>query len=333
MAELINQDTQERVYLTKYHLFGRKKNAVNTFTDNPSISRVHMVIEWKNEQWVIQNKSRNGVWLNSQPLIGEQQYMLQYGDKIALNASSTIAFTVNNLSHPQDKLVQCSPAPDFGNSIGTTSSTTLSELPHIIALNQVNLLPNDAAPEIIVYYSTERHTWMCENAMSLVSNPVQEGDLIHFANTDWMFYTSANQSDPATLESETSQNSDPKYVFHISQDEEFAILKIKHNEIEIDMDARSHHYLTALLARYKNQTANIKTEDSLQGWIPIKKLSKDLGLSESHINIQIHRARKQIEEQFQRFGLTAPEIIERRRGYARFASDNFSIFKGNQQEA
>lgn len=330
MAELINNATQERIYLTKYHVFGRKQKIVNTHIDNPRISRVHMLIEWTNGQWVVHNKSRNGVWLNGKLLDAEQHYLLCNGDKISLTSDASVTFIVHQITPPQDALVQCNEHPAM-------QSAKDDALPYIIPLKQVNLLPDENSPEIILYYHTDKQTWMCENAMSMDSNPVQEGDIIRFANKDWTFFTSSYQNDNETLVSEISESDELKYVFHISQDEEHANLRIKHNETEIDMDVRSHHYLTALLARHKKQTSQLEMENDMQeggfqGWMSIKKLSKDLGLSESHINIQIHRARKQIVEQFQRFGLIAPDIIERRRGYARFASDNFSIFKGNQLE-
>lgn len=331
MAELINNSTQEKIFLTKYHVFGRKKQIVHTLIDNPSVSRIHLLVEWKSDHWVIHNKSRNGVWLNNQLINIDQYYPISQGDNIALTKDQNVTFTVANIDAPIDRLIRY-----HGVLPQEATHKTEPSLPATIELNSVNLLPSEKSPEVIIYYSTEQHSWMCENAMSLASNPIQEGDIIGFAGTRWLFYSGASKADAETIAAEIDEPNDLKFIFHISQDEEHANLKITHNNVEIDLDVRSHHYLTALLARYKKKNEQscpeYLSQEDLHGWIPIKKLAKDLGLSETHINIQIHRARKQMSEKFQRYGLATPVIIERRRGYARFASDNFRIFKGNQLE-
>ena len=122
------------------------------------------------------------------------------------------------------------------------------------------------------------------------------------------------------------------YIFYISQDEEDVELKIEYQHQVIDLNIRCHHYLTALLARYKKQLATNELSEGFKDWIPIKKLSRDLGLSESHINIQIHRARKQVLDKFEAFEHIVPTLIERRKGYLRFAPNNFKIYKGQTLE-
>ncbi|MBQ4849528.1 FHA domain-containing protein [Pseudoalteromonas sp. MMG012] len=318
MAELKINASQELVYLSKYHLIGRKEDAVNTHINHPNVSRIHMLIEWSDNSWHVKDMSRNGVWLNNKQLDVDLEYPLSIGDTISLNATADFTFTVTNLDKPLDALV-----PD------TKQTVHHNQLPKAIFLDELNLLPNETAPEIVLSYNTEEKRWVCENAEDMTSHPVSEGEKIYFANTQWKLVTGSDENDIATVALNQQEEVELKYIFRISQDEEHTGLKVKHNKTMIDMDVRCHHYLTALLARYKTDMLKQEADD---GWVSIKKLSKDLGLSECHINIQIHRARKQLIEQFKRIGLVAPSLIERRTGYVRFTSNNFNIFKGSALE-
>ena len=82
------------------------------------------------------------------------------------------------------------------------------------------------------------------------------------------------------------QNKNLTFVFNISQDEELTELTLKSNGSEINCDIRSHHCLTALLARYRSQDCQKSFPEHQQGWRTIEQLTKDIGLSESHVNIQ-----------------------------------------------
>jgi hypothetical protein len=92
------------------------------------------------------------------------------------------------------------------------------------------------------------------------------------------------------------------FIFSLSQDEESTDLRLQSKTLCIDFEIRSHHYLTALLARYRNQDNQNRIDEHLQGWVSIEKLTTDLGLTESHVNIQIHRARKQLADKLQGYG-------------------------------
>ena len=105
MAELINTSTQKHIYINKYHVMGRYKDMVNTFIQQPKISRIHMVIEWFNNSWYIKDISKNGVWINNKKLNTEQHYRLGLNDTIALAGYSNILFLVVNLDKPKDVLI------------------------------------------------------------------------------------------------------------------------------------------------------------------------------------------------------------------------------------
>ena len=68
-----------------------------------------------------------------------------------------------------------------------------------------------------------------------------------------------------------------------------------------------------------------------QGWIYTDKLARDLGLAETHLNIQIHRARKQLVEGLNNEG-EADTFIQRRGGKVRLGVDLFEVIKGSTFE-
>ncbi len=323
MAILANRSNDREVYLNKYHLFGRKEQSVDTYIDDASISRVHAKIEWADESWFLEDKSKNGIWLNNEKLEKNKKYVLRQGDKITFSLNENIEFEVQNLDAPQDVIIAKSPEECIKQG-----------LPSFIILQHINLLPTEDNPEIVLHFASLFEGWNCETLDNATEErQIADGDTLHFSGLDWQLVRNSDRNKAETvIISPEQQQLNPEYVFRLSQDEELAELKVKHAGTVMDLDIRSHHYLTASLARYKKHDMDNHLDHSLQGWIPIRRLSKDLGLSENHINIQIHRARKQLIEQFSQANLIPPNFIERRRGYARFASDNFRIFKGEQLE-
>jgi hypothetical protein len=71
-----------------------------------------------------------------------------------------------------------------------------------------------------------------------------------------------------------------------------------------------------------------RREKTSQGWIPVGLLSKMIGLDQSHLNIQIFRARTQLAQALSDIFVSST-VIERRRGDVRLGSFRFQIFRGS----
>lgn len=324
MAKLKNLLTQKAIHLSKRHVFGRQKQSVNTYLEGDYISRIHANVYWNEQQWFLKNTSTNGIIINNEKLHDGQQLPLNLNDKIIFDIKKRTEYQITDLSPPQDTLTALD-----------NKGCEKKGLPNTIVLGPIHFLPNDNDPELIVTYSSRTKTWAQESTLlndNGVEHTLEDGDIVYFSGIAWLFETGTNNSLNTQKLCDPDAYSTLQFIFRISQDEELTELKVKLEDDIIDLDVRSHHYLTALLARYKRQENKTPIDESLRGWIPIKKLSKDLGLSESHINIQIHRARKQIADQLPQNNLSATHFIERRRGYARFGYDNFTIFKGDRLE-
>ena len=121
-------------------------------------------------------------------------------------------------------------------------------------------------------------------------------------------------------------------VFKLIRDEEMAHLSVRTTEKNDDLLILNHHYMTSVLASQLAEGIHRHLDKSEQGWIYLEVLAKCLGIEESHLNIQIHRARKQFSEQLKPLG-NAEQLIQRRPRQVRLNCQHFAIFKGDSLES
>ena len=321
MAYLVSPKTNYQLYLKAFHQFGRLASAVDTLIDSPEISRIHAIIEWIDNAWYIRDISTNGVWLNNKKISSNKLYKLNIADKICFAEQKNLTFIAENLEQPKDVLI---PYLDPGQPRGKTDTP--------IILEQYHFLPSEKSPELVVFYDINEKSWFCEKVNDEVPSKISDGELLKFSNTIWQLIKGADCSEKETIAINEQTESNLTFIFNISQDEELTELTLKNNDQAINCDTRSHHYLTALLARYRTQDSQKLLPEDLRGWRTLTQLTKDLGLSENHLNIQIHRARKQLSDKLQSIGLYGPLLIERKKGKVRFAASNYKIFKGQVLE-
>lgn len=323
MAYLTSINSSYPLFLKAFHQFGRLATAVDTLVDNPEISRIHAVIEWIDSKWYIRDLSKNGVLVNNKAIQPNKLYQLAVNDKICFANKKSITFVVVNLDEPKDVLVPFVSEKDF--NLEPESSKP-------ILLEHYHFLPSENSPEVIIFYDVVEKSWYCETINDSTPSKLYDGELLEFSDSMWKLIKGADAAEKETVVTSDAVSNELCYIFNISQDEELTELTLKNSRSDIDCETRSHHYLTALLARYKGQDKQEQLPEHLQGWRTIEQLTKDIGLSENHVNIQIHRARKQLADKLQSVGICEPLLIERKRGRVRFAANDFKVFKGQELE-
>ncbi len=319
MAYIIESGSNEPIYLNVNHIFGRSTRAANTVIAQPEISRIHAIIGWDQGKWIIVDYGRNGTWLNQKKLVKDRPYSLKLDDVIHFGTLQCNEYRIVSVSPPQDILV----------SIDSTSG----DQPDIIPLDIYNLLPVGDSPELALFLAYPGAEWFLESLDGMTSMPVilAESDLISFAGKRWQLRLNRGEELTRELISRSVDLENIEFVFHISADEEYTTLVATIDNESIDLNARTHHYLTANLARFKYQSYEEGVHDSEQGWVYTEDLAKALGLTETHVNIQIHRARKQFS--IATNGQINPEeFIQRRGGKVRLGATNFKVVKANQVE-
>lgn len=321
MAYLTSTNTKFKIYLKAFHQFGRLTTAVDTLIDSAEISRIHGIIEWIDNAWYIRDLSKNGISLNNTAISSNKLHQLTINDRICFANQQQFTFIVENLDEPKDVLLP----------LGTDSQSSNPSTDPIY-LDHYHFLPSDTSPELIVFYDVSEKSWFCECVDTAITTKIDDGELLEFSDCMWKLIKGADASDKETVAIMDKPVHELCYIFNISQDEELTELTLKSGEDVIDCETRSHHYLTALLARYKGQDSQDALPEASQGWRTIEQLTKDIGLSETHVNIQIHRARKQVTDKLQSEGICQPLLIERKRGRVRLAANNFKVFKGHELE-
>jgi len=83
-------------------MIGSLKGKVDTFIDNPYISRRHLSIEWNGQHWQVKDLSRNGTWINAKRIASGDHFPLAVGDVVQLAGEDGVALTVEDLSPPCD---------------------------------------------------------------------------------------------------------------------------------------------------------------------------------------------------------------------------------------
>ena len=307
MAKIINLNTEEQVTLMLQHLFGRHPNSSHTLLFSPDASRMHATIFWDRGMWVLQDSSSNGTYVNGKLIHRGSAHHLHLGDLINFASLSGDTWRIVDLSPPNSLLIPVTPG-----------------LPTVV-LKDLTVLPNEDQPENTLYISASGH-WVCESESGV--SVLKTGDLVGSREQAWRFIEASATAETlhndvlvlATVEQTSIQ-------FVVSQNEEHVAMKLIMGEQEYDLGQRNHHYLLLILARKRLEDIAQGLRASEQGWIDKELLSKMLGQSENHINIQIYRFRKQIVKLLSN-STRLPQAIERRTREIRFAYDNVEITGG-----
>ncbi|WDE03504.1 FHA domain-containing protein [Thalassomonas viridans] len=346
MAFILNHNTQSLCYLYGHHSFGRLAYSVNTLVSNAAVSKIHAIIEWENDAWHIRDLSSNGTWLNNRRLPENTKAQLKLNDDIYFAGLKDIRFTVKDLSAPCDLLIPL----NLETNPGLLKANS-GQLP-AFSLSHYHLLPSEQNPEIVLYLNRFNGLWSVEylnqenitltdaenlsrgQSIHNTQHPhvVNEHDIITFAGQKWRLQLSHLEKSTELLSNNEEKINQLSFTFNLTPDEEETQLKLHHQGKTTDFQVRSHHYLTLNLARYRVIDIQKGLAPELQGWVYPEQLAKDIGLSISHLNIQIHRARKQFVDALINIS-DAEDIIQRQSGKIRFGGSVFRIYKGQHLEA
>ncbi|GLS25120.1 FHA domain-containing protein [Marinibactrum halimedae] len=299
MAHLLTNQNSHPIYLRVSHSFGRDPAAADTYLPNPQCSRLHCTIFYQNDAWFIIDNSKNGTFVNQQPLNNKER-ALHEGDQISFPGKDDTLLT----------LADCAPPKPF-----LLNSTTQE----VIQLEHNNILPNDDAMELLL--TKQGNAWIVEKEENVQEICTKES--IVFSGQAWNFF--ANDLIHATVTHVLQSNSQTmNFRFFVSLNEENIRLVLEPNGEKIDCGYRSHHQILLALARQRitDQEAGLQPLDI--GWTSTDLLLKELGLTANHFNIHIYRARKAFQE------MKLPNMpFERRQGEIRLCPCEIVINKGH----
>ncbi|MBQ4835381.1 MULTISPECIES: FHA domain-containing protein [Pseudoalteromonas] len=313
MAYLIDELKLEKIYLKSYHTFGRFKFNVDTFLDKPGISRHHAIIEYTNDNWLIRDVSTNGIWINDRKIDKNLPYQLSENDKIDFAAPGQNSFVVGSLNANCQYFV------------------SQNNRNHVIEIENQMLLPNEEEATHIVYYDNLLNYWFLEDLNTSDRQALIDGGITNLFGEQWLFYCAGISTMTKHLEQQPAVKS-LALSFAVSLDEEKTELSLHIEGEEFSLGSRSHHYLLLLLARLRIEDKQSGVDPEYQGWIYREDLAKKLGIQMNHMNIMVHRARKQLSEASPEKAPEAGYIIETNNGQLRLNCQDVTILKGAQLE-
>lgn len=305
------------IYLSSLHTIGRIPRSVDTLIESPEVSRYHAAIEWNDGRWHLRDLSLNGTWLNHIRINKDQPYPLNKGDQLQFGHPQNDIFLLKDIQPPMDAL--------FPESILHKAES------HVIFLHSYHLLPSEQAPEIAIF--KKQGLWYIEELHSSHHSPreLQNKEFVILNGQQWQLRLATGDAPTVELDYCPCSLDELSLIFHLSQDEESTKLLIDCHSEQHNLRSLSHHYMTLNLARIRAQDALNGIDLSEQGWVYTEQLANILGLDENHLNIQIHRARKQFYDTFGNSQDPA-DFIQRRPGKIRLGCTSFKIYKGSTLE-
>ncbi len=316
MAYLYRRDTDLRFPVAAHHMVGSLAGKVDTFIDNPYISRRHLSIEWNGQHWQIKDLSRNGTWVNGKRIASGDYIPLTVGDLVQLAGEDGVALIVENLAPPCDLLLPMGQGRDLSKAI---------------ELQAVNLIPSEQSPEWYVEQDSKTAQWQAQRIISpQAPQALSHNDIIECREGSWQLFCARDYA--PTIEKRTADAciTDSYLKFDVSLDEETTDLDVVSAEVSHNLGIRAHNYLLLLLARHRVDDIARGLTSCNQGWVPNELLVRELGLEPGHLNIQIYRARQQLAKVLPH--INHEKFVERRGTTLRLGCSQFTIVKGGNVE-
>ena len=311
MAILKQLQTHQRSVLRTTHLIGRDPGHSHICLPNNDISRQHAQLLWQAPHWLIRDTSKNGVWLNGQRIKAQQTPTLCVGDQLRFGLQHDNTWELVDSAAPASCLI---PTEQAHEPIWLYQDThTNRQAPHL------DYEPIDA-----------QH---CFLKLGREYGEYHQGQWIDYQGHNWQLLLVPPNPVKTTQLSQSVNINTIRWQFNCSLDEEHIRLKgVTDNGQTLDLGERVHHYLLLILARQRQHDAEQGFDKSSQGWIEMTSLCTMLGLEQTHINIHIFRARKQLQSLIPQ-PLDTVDFIERRSGSIRFRYAHYTIYRGSQVEA
>ncbi|WP_299490578.1 FHA domain-containing protein [uncultured Shewanella sp.] len=310
MATMFNQATGHSVLLQPQHIVGRHPTSATQLT-NLEASRTHAVVIWNGEEWILQDTSTNGTFVNTQRLEKGSKVSLSQGDNIQFGHVNADIWFIKELSPPKSVLLPI--------TLGLET----------IHLNTITVLPSEDLPEVSIYPSSQGQ-WLCETDNGTIV--LKTGDHVGTAEFQWRFVDATASIETNILtDKQPMLFDDIRLVFDVSQNEEHVSVTLLLDETPIDLGERNHHYVLLLLARKSLEDGQLGVSLSERGWLDKALLCHMLGQSENHMNIHIYRFRKQLSARYPDAEQLST-LIERRSGEIRFSPIAIDIFGGLTME-
>ncbi|WP_437683958.1 FHA domain-containing protein [Sorangium sp. So ce131] len=287
-------DTGERIALRSRMLIGRSA-ACDLRVEDPRVSSEHAGLGWTGAGWEVRDLgSKNGTFVGERRLaVGERTPLLP-GDLLTLGAPRppATAFVLADAEAPAASARQAQTGVVRAASAGLI------------------VLPDDENPRASV---VEQHdgSWAVEAQGT--ARLASDRETVVVDGEAWIL--DLPQRSSSTVEGGGGGAPTLSTIalrFAVSRNEERVHITVVCPDRDIELPARSHHYLLVTLARARLAAA--AEPPAQRGWLDRDELCRMLAIDELRLNVEVCRARKQ----FSALGIQgAASIVDRRMGTGR----------------
>jgi hypothetical protein len=255
--------------------------------DGPRVSAEHAALRWADGVWLaVDLRSRNGTWIDGA--------RLSRGDSGELSLATPISF-----GSPGETwaLTEDGPPRPFVRGGGRD----LEIVDGLLAL------PSADDPQLTIG-RTSYGAWFVEDDDG--RRPAQDRSVHAVAGHHWRLYLPSELSETDVGLRSSSSVDEALLVIRQGPTEGQVTAELRLEcEHSIDLGSRAHHLLLLELARARFHDRQRGVDPAEEGWIHRDELSNRLEIDVSHVNILIHRLRRQLVNR----GVTdGPDVIQRR---------------------
>lgn len=254
--------------------------------DAADVSKEHAVIRWTGSNWELRDLgSRNGTFCQGRQLDAGESVILE--PRVEIHFGGEELWQIETLSAPQLR-----------------ASTIDAGEPASVAGSQLLSFGEDEALLASVYRDADQR-WVIERDGELA--PVENLSQVEVGGRRWEL----SLPDPVDVTAEPGARAfirRAKLVFTAGPDQPVKIIA-HFDDGELDLRGRGYHHLTLALAKRRLADQRRGVPDADQGWVGYRELQTQLDYSRNNVNVNVHRARRQLENA----GFAdAASIVERR---------------------
>jgi hypothetical protein len=256
-------------------LIGRASTCDVQLSDS-RISSEHASVGWTGETWELRDLgSKNGTFVDRRRLVA--------GGRVGLRKGQS--FRVGSLDGSAPEFFLIDDAPPVASARHMASGVVQT------ALSGFLVVPDSDNPRLSLMESHDG-TWVLE--MDEEVRAALDREVVVVDGEAWSLDLPA-PTGPTIDEGEGgSEPAKLSLRFRVSQDEEHVQVTIIHAGAEVPLPPRSYHYFLLTLARTRVADAHAGVPPSEQGWIGRDELCRMLATDELRLNVDVCRARKQL---------------------------------------
>jgi hypothetical protein len=301
--------TKNRCTLAAQSLVGRSGTSVVRIED-PRVSGMHAMLKWVRNRWEMRDLgSRNGTTVDGRKLVSNEWAELHEGSELRFAGG--------------EPWVLVSALPPVASATPETGPVQLAE-------SGLLVLPDYSAPVACVYEDADGLWWVevgDEARLAVDQETISTGQpwvlsipppIPNVNTTTTMRIVPTLTLDLVTL------------FFRHSADEEHVEMWIAHDGGETPPVTRAYQYALLTLARARIRDRDAGLPPPEQGWLYVEKLLTMLKMDAERLNVDIHRARKELAQ----LGIMdAGAIVQRRPStrQIRLGTDRVEIISGALQ--